>query len=161
VASRPAPAAGVAPAKPDRLLKLIAAERLLRGLVLVAVGLVLITHAHANWAAWINDHARQAGFDPSSNGIQKLVAKVQAISPSKYVVFGVVAIAYGILEGVEGYGLWRRRRWAEFLTVVATSLLFAPEIYELTKHATPLKLAALVVNVVIVAYLIWRLRRHE
>jgi uncharacterized membrane protein (DUF2068 family) len=161
VAARPAAGATAGPAKSDRLLKLIAAERILRAVGLIAVGLVLITHAHTDWARWINDHAGQAGFDPSSNGIQKLIAQVQAISPSKYVVFGAVAIAYGLLEGVEGYGLWRRRRWAEYLTVVATSLLFVPEIYELTKRATPLKVAALVVNAVIVAYLIWRLRRRE
>ncbi len=155
------PATAGTPAKSDRVLRLIAAERLLRGVVLVAIGLVLITHAHTDWTRTIEDFARSAGFDPSGNGIQKLIAKVRAISPNRYVVFGVVAIAYGLLEGVEGYGLWRRRRWAEYLTVVATSLLFIPEIYELTKHATLLKGAALVVNAVIVAYLVWRLRRHE
>ena len=158
--SRTAPAAG-APAKSDRLLRLIAAERLLRGVALVAIGLVLITHAHTDWTRTIQDVARSAGFDPSGNGIQKLIAKVRAISPNRYVVFGAVAIAYGILEGVEGYGLWRRRRWAEYLTVFATGLLFIPEIYELTKHATLLKVGALIVNAAIVAYLIWRLRHNE
>ena len=157
---RPAPAAGT-PAKSDRLLRLIAAERLLRGAVLVAIGLVLVTHAHTDWSRTISDLARETGLDPSGNGIQKLITKVRAITPNKYVVFGVVAIAYGVLEGVEGYGLWRRRRWAEYLTVIATSLLFIPEIYELTKHATLLKAGALVVNAVIVAYLIWRLRHNE
>jgi uncharacterized membrane protein (DUF2068 family) len=66
------------------------------------------------------------------------------------------------LEAVEGYGLLRRRQWAEYLTVVATALLFIPEVQELHKHPTGLKIAALVVNVVIVVYLVIRLvrRRH-
>ena len=89
-----------------------------------------------------------------------MIAKVQAISPDKYTIFGIIAIAYGVLEGVEGYGLWRRRRWAEYLTVVATSLLFIPEIYELTKTQTPLKIGALIANVAIVIYLVVRLRRY-
>ncbi|MGI8803307.1 MAG: DUF2127 domain-containing protein [Solirubrobacteraceae bacterium] len=161
----PAPSRAAQPGrgKGDRdwLLKLIAAERLLRAVALIAIGVVLITHAHTDWGATINDAARHLGLDPSRNGIQRLIDKVRTISPNRYVVFGVLAIAYGILEGVEGYGLWRRRRWAEYLTVVATSLLFIPEIYEISKRATAGKVAALIVNAIIVAYLIWRLRRHD
>lgn len=67
-----------------------------------------------------------------------------------------------MLEAVEGYGLARRRRWAEYLTVVATALLFIPEVDELLKHLTGLKVAALLINVLIVVYLVIRLvrRRH-
>jgi uncharacterized membrane protein (DUF2068 family) len=159
--ARPASAEHQASRGDDRLLRLIAIERLVRAVVLVAIGVILITHSHTDWGRTINDAARSFGFDPSRNGIQKLIEKVRAISPNRYVVFGAVAIGYGILEAVEGYGLWKRRRWAEYLTVVATSLLFIPEVYELTKRATAGKAAALVVNAAIVAFLIWRLRRHE
>jgi uncharacterized membrane protein (DUF2068 family) len=74
-------------------------------------------------------------------------------------VFGIVALGYGVLEGAEAYGLWMRRRWGEWLTVLATSLLFIPEIWELSKNASPLKVGALLVNIAVVAYLIRRLRR--
>ncbi|HEX7609577.1 MAG TPA: DUF2127 domain-containing protein, partial [Solirubrobacteraceae bacterium] len=60
--------------------------------------------------------------------------------------------------GAEAYGLWRRRRWGEWLTVIATSLLLVPEVWELTKSTTLLKVGALLVNLVVVAYLLWRLR---
>jgi uncharacterized membrane protein (DUF2068 family) len=144
----------------DRLLPWIAAERMLRAVGLVAIGLVLITHPHTDWGKTITDLAQHVGLDPSRNGIQRVIAKVQAISPNKYTVFGIIAIAYGVLEGVEGYGLWRRRVWAEYLTVVATSLLFIPEIIELSKSLTPLKIGALLVNIAVVIYLAFRLRRY-
>ncbi len=146
-------------ARHDRLLPLIAAERTIRAIVLLVVGVVLITHPHTNWGQSISDFARDVGFDPSRNGIQKIIDKASAISPNRYAVFGVIAIAYSVLEGAEGYGLWRRRRWGEYLTVVATALLFIPEIYELVKQPTPLKVAALVVNFAVVVYLVVRLRR--
>ena len=38
----------------------------------------------------------------------------------------VVAIAYAVLEGLEAWGLWHERRWAEYLTVVATAGHLAP-----------------------------------
>jgi uncharacterized membrane protein (DUF2068 family) len=144
----------------DRLLPWIAAERSVRAVGLVAIGLVLITHPHTDWGKTITDLARHLGFDPSQNGIQRVIAKVRAISPNKYTVFGIIAIAYGVLEGVEGYGLFRRRVWAEYLTIVATALLFIPEIVELTKSLTPLKIGALLVNIAVVVYLAVRLRRY-
>ncbi|MGI8903857.1 MAG: DUF2127 domain-containing protein [Solirubrobacteraceae bacterium] len=146
-------------AKHDRLLPLIAAERSIRAIVLLAVGVGLITHPHTNWGGAISDLARHLGFDPSRNGIQKIINKASAISSHRYAVFGVIAIAYGVLEGVEGYGLFRRRRWAEYLTIVATALLFIPEIDEIVKKPTALKFAALVVNIAVVIYLVVRLRR--
>ena len=69
-----------------------------------------------------------------------------------------IALAYGVLEGVEAYGLWMQRRWAEWLTVFATSLLLIPEIWELTKSATVIKVGALIINLLVVGYLLRRLR---
>jgi uncharacterized membrane protein (DUF2068 family) len=40
---------------------------------------------------------------------------------------------------VEGTGLWLDQLWAEYLTVVATSLLVPLELYELVRHPTALK----------------------
>jgi uncharacterized membrane protein (DUF2068 family) len=146
-------------AQHDRLLPWIAAERSIRAVILVLIGVVLITHPNTDWGRSIGDLATHLGFDPSRNGIQKIMAQASAITPHKAAIFGVIAIAYGGLEGAEGYGLWRRRRWGEYLTVAATSTLFIPEIWELTKKASALKAAALVANVAIVVYLIVRLRR--
>jgi uncharacterized membrane protein (DUF2068 family) len=146
-------------AQHDRLLPWIAAERSIRAVILVLIGGVLITHPNTDWGRSIGDLASHLGFDPSRNGIQKIIAKASAITPHKAALFGVIAIAYGVLEGAEGYGLWKRRRWGEYLTIAATSLLFIPEIWELTKQTTPLKAAALGANVAIVIYLIVRLRR--
>ncbi len=144
--------------KRDRLLPWIAAERAFRAIVLIAVGLTLVTHPHADWAAEITRFAQKLGLDPNSNWIRKLLERVRTIGSDRDVLFGVLALAYGALEGVEAYGLWMQRRWAEWLTVFATSLLLIPEIWELTKGATLIKAGALIVNLLVVAYLLWRLR---
>ncbi len=143
----------------DRLLPWIAAERGFRAVVLLAVGVALVSHPHTNWASEISNLAQRLGLDPRDNWIQRIINDVARLHANQDLVFGAVAIAYGALEGAESYGLFRRRRWAEWLTVVATSLLFIPEIWELTKSATALKVGAVIVNVLVVAYLLWRLRR--
>jgi uncharacterized membrane protein (DUF2068 family) len=59
-----------------------------------------------------------------------------------------------MLEGIEGVGLWFRKRWAEYLTFVATSLLLPVEVYELTVRVSPFKMFALIVNLAVVVYLL-------
>lgn len=68
------------------------------------------------------------------------------------------AAAYAILEGVEAVGLWYQRRWAEYLTFVATCVFLPYEVWELTRSISPLKAIALVVNVAIAAYLLYAKR---
>jgi uncharacterized membrane protein (DUF2068 family) len=146
------------PARRDRLLPWIATERAFRSLVLITVGIALVSHPHADWAAEVSRLAERLGLDPRNNWVQKLMRDVARIHANQDLFFGLVALAYGALEGVEAYGLFRRRRWAEWLTVLATSLLLIPEIWELTKSTTVLKVGVLLVNVLVVAYLLWRLR---
>ena len=126
--------------------------------MLIVVGLVLLTHPHTDWGREITRLAQHLGLNPQENWFRKLLEKIHTVN-AQDIVFGVAALAYGTLEGAEAYGLWKRRRWGEWLTVIATSLLFIPEIWELTKSATVLKVGALTVNVLVVGYLIRRLRR--
>lgn len=145
--------------KRSRLLPWIAAERTLRAAFLVAVGIVLLTHVHTDWGRLLRQEAVRWGLHPSNGGLGRVLRRVSHIGPNRVAVYGGIAVGYGCLEGVEAYGLWRRRRWGEWLTVVATSLLFFPEVWELTKRPSAFKIAALVVNAAIVTYLIRQLRR--
>jgi uncharacterized membrane protein (DUF2068 family) len=151
--------AGVAAERKDRLLPWIAAERAFLTLVLAVVGIALVTHPHTDWASEVIRFAHKLGLNPNSNWVRKLVEKIRHIHGNENVLFGSVALAYAILEGAEAYGLWRRRRWGEWLTVIATSLLLIPEAWEISKGASLLKVGALIANLAIVAYLVWRLRR--
>jgi uncharacterized membrane protein (DUF2068 family) len=143
--------------KGDRLLPWIAAERAFRAIVLLVVGIVLVTHPHTDWSREIAHFSEKLGLDPKDNWVQRLLKDAAKINSSKDLLFGVIAIGYGILEGAEAYGLWRRRRWGEWLTVLATSLLLIPEVWELSRSATPLKIGALLVNIAVVVYLLARL----
>jgi uncharacterized membrane protein (DUF2068 family) len=149
---------GDSEARHDRLLPWIAAERSIRALLLFAVGIVLLSHPHANWAKETSSLVRHLGLDPNDNWIQRLLHDLAKLHAKDNVLFGTIALAYGALEAAEAVGLWRRERWGELLTILATSLLLIPEAWELTKSVSALKLGGLIVNLLVVAYLIWRLR---
>jgi len=63
-----------------------------------------------------------------------------------------------VLELVEAVGLWFAKRWAEYLTLIATAAFLPLEVYELIKSLSPLKFIALGVNLAIVAYLLYAKR---
>ena len=65
----------------------------------------------------------------------------------------VVAV-YAVIEGVEAVGLWFQKRWAEYLTFIATTALLPLEVYELDQPAPVLKVLTLIINVAVVVYLL-------
>jgi uncharacterized membrane protein (DUF2068 family) len=70
----------------------------------------------------------------------------------------MVTLAYAAVFAVEGIGLWMEKRWAEWLTVVVTASLIPLELWEMFHRPTIGKLAILLGNAVIVAYLVWHVR---
>jgi uncharacterized membrane protein (DUF2068 family) len=84
----------------------------------------------------------------------KLVNLLQQMGPSKFVAIGAVALAYAVIFGIEGIGLWLGKHWAEWFTVIATGSLIPLELYETLHRFGWLKLATLVGNVAIIVYLV-------
>jgi uncharacterized membrane protein (DUF2068 family) len=74
-----------------------------------------------------------------------------------YAAAGAV-LAYAALNAVEAVGLWRMRRWAEYLSALATSLFLPIEIYELIDHITVFRVGTLIANLAIVGYLVYAKR---
>jgi uncharacterized membrane protein (DUF2068 family) len=144
-----------------RLIWLIALERTLRGLLLLAAGVYLLAKSGANFGNIVNHIAARLELDPQRPWIRHLVARLGRLRKHEVQLFGVLAIGYAALEITEGVGLFYRKRWAEWLTVVATSLLVPIEVYELIRHPSWLKAGGIVVNIAIVAYLIRVVRRKS
>ena len=70
----------------------------------------------------------------------------------------LLAVAYAVVEWTEAIGLWLERRWAKYLTVLATAGFLPLEIRELLHRVTVLRVFALVVNV---ALLVWLVRNKR
>jgi uncharacterized membrane protein (DUF2068 family) len=69
-----------------------------------------------------------------------------------------LALGYAILEWTEAFGLWFEKRWAEYLTVIATAGFLPLEVHELLDRVTVLRAGAFVVNVALIVWLIWNKR---
>ena len=145
-------------AETPRTLALIAAFKFLKSTLLVVLAIALLhlrnpdTFAHVT--AWIGSLPIVTGH----HFVSRAFDDVLGLSPHTFGVFSAVALTYATLYLIEGFGLWRGYRWAEFLTVISTSLFIPLEIWECLRHFTAMKLVGLAINVAIVAYLVYLLR---
>ena len=145
----------------DAFIKVIIVERIVKALVLIALAVGLLvagqTGLLTSWADNAQDQLNLAAGDSLIVGLLlKLVVYVGYFSHTTLLAVG--AIVYALLEGTEGVGLAMRRRWAEYLTVIATGLLIPYEAYEVIHKVTLFKVGALLLNVAVVGYLAYRKR---
>jgi uncharacterized membrane protein (DUF2068 family) len=145
----------------DAFIKVIIVERLVKAAVLIALAIGLLVAGEkgllATWAQYARD---ELNLDAGQSFIERLLFRVILYvgSFSHINVLAVGAIAYALLEGTEGVGLAMRRRWAEYLTVIATSILIPYEAYEVVNHVTLFRVGALLLNIAVVGYLAYRKR---
>jgi uncharacterized membrane protein (DUF2068 family) len=141
------------------MLPLIGAFKLLKSALLLGLALGLLQLAHGDAAATLDRWAIQLHIDPDGEHLGPFVQKVLMLDQSRLHALSAGLLAYASLFLVEGVGLMLKKRWAEWLTVVATASLVPLEVYEIFRHPRPLRVALLVVNLAIVWYLAARLRR--
>jgi uncharacterized membrane protein (DUF2068 family) len=154
------------PLRDRYVLRLIAIDRVLHFLVLSSLAAAVFLFAdhkaalNADFTRILHDLQGGLGgpMATSRRGIVHDLERLFAVSITNLYLVGVAIAAYAALEGVEAIGLWLGRRWAEYLTFVATVVFVPYEIYELTKSVTALKVLTLVINLAIVVYLLFSKR---
>jgi uncharacterized membrane protein (DUF2068 family) len=141
------------------LIRVIAAFKLVKALLLVGVGLgslKLLNPTAAETAdRWVSALAWRLGPRAASTVRDGL----SHVSDSRLKLIGIAAFLYAALFGVEGVGLWMSKRWAEYLTIIATSSFVPFEVYELIRHASWQRGATLGINLLVVGYLVWKVKR--
>ena len=136
---------------------LIGVFKLLKGLLLVAVGIGAFKLLHKNVADIVIHWIEILRVDPDNRFIQPLLGKVLPMTTKQLKELGVGTFFYAGLLLTEGVGLLMRKHWAEYFTVITTGGLIPLEIYELAKRFTVAKVVVLIVNAAIVVYLVARL----
>jgi len=137
---------------------LIGFFKLLKSLILIAVGIGALKLVHKNVAEVINHWVDILRVDPDNRFIHATASKLFSVTPKQLKALSAGTFFYAALLLTEGTGLLMRKHWAEYFTVITTAGLIPLEIYELARHFSWAKIIVLLVNIAIVIYLIARLR---
>ncbi len=145
----------------NRLLRLVAVFKLVKAALLIVAGVGILKLIHTDIAARLDHWVLMIGLDPGSRFINRAINKATDIPPNRIKELGLGSFIYAALFMTEGIGLWLEKRWAEWFTVVITSSLVPLESYEIYRHPTPLKIVVLILNIAIVGYLLYRIRKES
>jgi uncharacterized membrane protein (DUF2068 family) len=144
-----------------RGIQLIAAFKLFKGLVLLAVGIGAVNLLHKNIAFELDRWADMFRVDPNNHYIHRLLERFLTLDARKLKELSVGTFFYSALLLTEGTGLLLGQRWAEYFTIIATSSFIPLEVYDIAKRVSAAKLVVLLLNIVVVAYLVIVLRRNH
>ena len=143
-------------AKQDWFLKVIIWELSIKGLLLLLLSAGLFSLINKDLDLLSKALARDLNLDVDKYYINLLLSKIGMVKTTLLVEISIGMFLYGTLSLIEAYGLHKRKRWAEYLTAIATGLFIPLEIYEVIFRLSVVRVAVLVLNVVIVYYLIKR-----
>jgi uncharacterized membrane protein (DUF2068 family) len=145
------------------VIRLITIERFLKATLLLAGGIALLVlnEREGLHQAILNiesEYNLNSGRGLWRQLVDLGLQHAAGLPNSRILEIAIAGFLYGGLEAFEGVGLLLRRRWAEYLVLLATVVFLPVEIRELVLRPSLFRLLALVVNLLIVAYLIWRKR---
>jgi uncharacterized membrane protein (DUF2068 family) len=144
------------------VLRFLAFERAVRGvfIVLVAVAVWKFSNSQDAVQRLFDEYLdvfrpvfQHFHYDLDHSPVVGTIQKAFGYRRSTLLTVAGLLLAYALIEIVEAVGLWWAKRWAEYLTVVATAAFLPLEVYELTEHVSAVKIGTLVLNILAVLYI--------
>jgi uncharacterized membrane protein (DUF2068 family) len=132
--------------------------KLMKALFFFALGVGALHFLNADLGDAITQAATALKFDPDSHFMTVLLSKAGMIGDHELRMVSVGTFAYSGIALTEGVGLLMEQTWAEYLTLILGIAFLPWEGFELIRRATIWREGIIVINLVIVAYLLWFVR---
>ncbi|MBS1822816.1 MAG: DUF2127 domain-containing protein [Acidobacteria bacterium] len=145
----------------DRGLLLIGLFKLGKALLFFALGIGAIHLLHKDLADEVLKLTTALKFDQESRFVNLLLEKVDLIDAHRLKQIGFATFAYSALALTEGIGLVLEKVWAEYLTLGLTVSFLPWELFELARHPNWFRLSLLLINLAVLWYLLWLLRKKR
>jgi uncharacterized membrane protein (DUF2068 family) len=139
----------------------IALFKWFKGALLIVLAFGVLKLLHRDVGEVVEDFANKLRVDPDNRYLGALLAKLNLLDDRKLEALSGLTFAYSALFLTEGTGLFFEKRWAEFLTIIATASFIPLELYELFKNPSLMKSFFLALNAGIIVYLVVTLRRRK
>jgi len=139
-------------------IRMIAGYEAAKGLLVLVAGTGLLLLVHRDAQALAERLVTHLHLDPAKRVPRIFLHVMTEATPARLRWLAVGAMAYALMRFAEAYGLWRGRRWAEWLGVVTAAVYLPFEAGALIRRPGAEPLVALALNLMIVVYLARLLR---
>jgi uncharacterized membrane protein (DUF2068 family) len=143
------------------VLRIIAIFKMVKSATLLVTAIGILKMMHNDLASTLDHWIGRLGLDPGNHYVVLLMSKAANIDPDKIKELGIASFIYAGLFLTEGIGLWLMKRWAEWFTIIITASLVPFELWEIFRHPGVGKILVLIVNVAVVIYLVYRVRKED
>jgi uncharacterized membrane protein (DUF2068 family) len=128
------------------------------GLTLLRTNLFKLQSFADRILRFVNGPLNDSGQGNSKSWVARQIEHILDLKSGTIGLLIGLAVLYAVVEWAEAIGLWKEKRWAEYLTVIATAGFLPIEIKELLHKVTVLRVGALVVNLALLIWLVWNKR---
>jgi len=143
------------------LMRAVAMMEALKGVVVFGAGFGLLALLHHDVRHVAESLVTQLHLDPQEHYTGLFLNAAARLTDAHLWGLAALALAYSALRATEAYGLWFARRWAAWLGAAGGSIYLPIEVYELWHKPGPVKATTLLLNIGVVAYLVWTLWRQR
>jgi uncharacterized membrane protein (DUF2068 family) len=145
----------------DRGLLAIGVLKLVEAVFFFLVGVGVIHFIHRDLGDAATRLAERLRMDMDGRVMTWVLDHLDDVTSHRLKQIGIVTFLYAGLRVAEGVGLIKEKVWAEYLTVGATTSFLPWEVYEICRHPDWLRVCLLVTNLVVLAYLVWLMKRNR
>ncbi|QHN04462.1 DUF2127 domain-containing protein [Granulicella sp. WH15] len=145
----------------DRGLLMIGLFKLAKAIFFFCLGIGAFRLLHRDLTDEVMKLAVALRFDPEGRLAGLLLEQVDRIDAHRLREIGLATFAYSGLALTEGIGLLLEKVWAEYLTLILTVSFLPWELYELARRPNWMRLSLLLINLAVLAYLVWLLQRKK
>lgn len=128
-----------------------------KGALVLLAGFGLLSLLGRNAAVLAEQLVSRLHLNPAHHYPQVFIHAMAELTNTRLWLMAGFAALYATVRFVEAYGLWRGRRWAEWLAALSAGVYVPVEIYELAQGGSWLKTGALVANLAVMGYMVWLL----
>jgi uncharacterized membrane protein (DUF2068 family) len=136
-------------------LRAVAAFEFFKGTFVVVMGICALALVHKD--TWLLAESLLALLHISTDHryAQIFLDFADSVTDARLWAAARIAFAYAVLRFTEAYGLWKGRKWAEWVALVSGTLLLPFEVRELFRGVTVLRCGLLIGNLAIVFYMLY------
>lgn len=144
-----------------KALRPIALFEAFKGTIILVAGFGLLGFMGRDNEAFAEELIRHLHLNPAHHYPHIFITAMAQQDDSRILMLAGFAGLYAAMRFAEAYGLWHERRWAEWLAALSSGVYVPIEVYELAYRANWFKFGTLVLNLVILAYMVWLLTENR
>jgi uncharacterized membrane protein (DUF2068 family) len=147
----------VRPPSHHKGLQLVAAFEAFKGAIVLIAGFGLLAFLGQDVERLAEQLVHRTHLNPAHHYPRIFLALMSHVTNAQLWLLAGLAALYAAVRFTEAYGLWKARRWAEWFAALSGGVYVPIEVYELVQRVTWVRVTVLVLNLAIVAYMVWLL----